>query len=459
MSSPITWSLWSADTNEHIPELRWPNSLRIFSMMRTDPQIFSLLQALFLPIRQSRWVIEPNGARDEVVELIANGLSLPIKGQEEPASRSRVRFDHDRHLEHALLALIYGYIYFEEIGEMAPGPSGALQWHLKKLGPRMPQSIAKINLDSENELSSIVQWARPGQPQMGVPITADRLAPYVWSMEGANWTGQSYLRSCYKPWLLKDRALRVDAMKNERFGMGIPVATAPMGATRDTVMQYATMARAARADGMAGVGLPNGASIDVKGISGALPDILASVEYYDTQMARSFLAMFSLLGQSKTGSRALGEAFVDFFKMGVDAVSKWYATTTNLHVVENMVDWNYGIDENAPLLTHDEDPESRVTATDFVALVDAGCIVVDDEVRTWLSDRWGISSPGPNTPTPTGPSTATALVPAGTVTDPAPVDKSTDVTTPTTSKTKKSAAASRREQDQNQHAWDEFLQG
>lgn len=459
-ASPVTWSLWAADINENVSELRWPNSLRVYHAMRTDAQIYSLLQALFLPIRRSRWVIDPNGASDEATELVSTALGLPIRGVEEPSSRKRMRFNHDFHLEQSLLALIYGYMFFETVGAI---DDSATKWELTKLAPRMPQSISKINLDKKtNDLDSIQQWPRPGEPQMGVPIPANILVPYIWGREGANWTGQSMLRSCYKPWLLKDRALRVDAMKNERFGMGIPIATAPLGATRDTVMQYAALARAARADGMAGVGLPNGGSLGIQGVTGNLPDVLASVEYYDTQMARAFLAMFSLLGQTRTGSRALGESFVDFFKMGVDATAGWYKDITNKYVVENMIDWNYGIDENAPRLTWDEDPESRITATDFVALVDAGCIVVDAELRTWLTDRWGISDPGEGTPVPPGPSPTIQAVPAADSSDPNADTKPAggeDAPTPIDSKIKK-AAASRRviEQQRNQHAWDEFLQ-
>lgn len=460
-ASPITWSMWSADLPENVSELRWPNSLRVYHAMRSDPQIYSLLQALFLPIRRSRWVIDPNGADDEATELVSTALGLPIRGVEEPSSRKRMRFNHDQHLEQALLALIYGFMFFETVGEIN---NDATKWELTKLAPRMPQSIKAITLDKNtNELDSITQWPRPGENMAGKPIPANVLAPYIWAREGANWTGTSILRPCYKPFVLKDRALRVDAMKNERFGMGIPVATAPTGATRDTVMQYAAMARSARADGMAGVGLPNGGTLGVQGVTGNLPDIMQSIEYYDTQMARVFLAMFSLLGQTKTGSRALGESFVDFFKMGVDATAGWYRDITNKHVVENMIDWNFGIDANAPLLTWDEDPESRVTATDLVALIDAGAIVVDDELRTWLTDRWGISDPGAGTPTPPGPNTSTPAVPAGDSTDPATAPEGNDDedesnVTPITKKKKAAASRSDIERQRNQHAWDEFLQ-
>jgi hypothetical protein len=61
--------------------------------MRTDPQIASLLLAFTLPIRHYRWYIAPNGARDEVVEDVANDFNLPIEGQDpKPVSRRRDRF-------------------------------------------------------------------------------------------------------------------------------------------------------------------------------------------------------------------------------------------------------------------------------------------------------------------------------------------------------------------------------
>jgi hypothetical protein len=84
--------------------------------MRTDPQIASLLLAFTLPIRHYRWYIAPNGARDEVVEDVANDFNLPIEGQDpKPVSRRRDRFSHDRHLFHALLMLTWGSMFFEQL--------------------------------------------------------------------------------------------------------------------------------------------------------------------------------------------------------------------------------------------------------------------------------------------------------------------------------------------------------
>jgi hypothetical protein len=74
---------WSAfvDVTETVPELAWPNSINTYSAMRTDAQIASLLLAFTLPIRRYRWSIAPNGARDQVVEDVANDLNLPIEAR------------------------------------------------------------------------------------------------------------------------------------------------------------------------------------------------------------------------------------------------------------------------------------------------------------------------------------------------------------------------------------------
>jgi hypothetical protein len=83
-------------------------SITTYSRMRTDAQIASLLLGYTLPIRRYRWYIDPNGARDEVVEDVANDFNLPIDGEDpKPTSRRRDQFSHDRHLFHALLMIVY----------------------------------------------------------------------------------------------------------------------------------------------------------------------------------------------------------------------------------------------------------------------------------------------------------------------------------------------------------------
>jgi hypothetical protein len=88
----VPWSAFS-DVTETVPELAWPSSIGTYSAMRTDAQIASLLLAFTLPIRRYGWYVAVNGARDEVVEHVANDLNLPIEGEEpKPTGRRRDRF-------------------------------------------------------------------------------------------------------------------------------------------------------------------------------------------------------------------------------------------------------------------------------------------------------------------------------------------------------------------------------
>src|SRR4051812_17798630 len=104
---------WSAfyDATEDVAELRFPTSVKVYDKMRNDDQLSALLLSFTLPIHGYRWYIEPNGARDEVVEHVANDFGLPIEGQD-PKSQGRLRdrFSHDDYLRHALLKLVYGFM-------------------------------------------------------------------------------------------------------------------------------------------------------------------------------------------------------------------------------------------------------------------------------------------------------------------------------------------------------------
>jgi hypothetical protein len=113
-----------------------------------------------------------------------------------------------------------------------------------------------------------------------------------------------------------------------------------------------------------------------------LPDVLASLRYDDEQMAAAFLAMFTKVGTTETGSRVRGGSLIDFFALAQEAVAKQYADVTNEHVIEDLVDVNYGIDEAAPLLKFETD--KRYSVADMKALIDAGALTTDPELEAYI---------------------------------------------------------------------------
>ena len=386
-------SAWwtSLDDTEETPELRWPLSVHVFDRMRrTDAQVQSVLRAVTLPVRRTTWRVDPNGARDEVVDQIASDLGLPIVGVTEQPTRSRVRFSWPEHLRMALLMLPFGHMYFEQVVRI--DDRGRVR--LRKLGPRMPRTLTAVNVADDGGLVSIEQAVGAGK----AVIPVDRLTAYVHDREGGNWLGSSLLRPAYKHWLLKDRLLRVQTQSIERNGMGVPVYGGAPG--EEDLSDGLAMAKAMRAGDNSGAATPNGASLELKGVSGTLPDADPAIRYHDEQIARAVLAHFLNLG-TETGSWALGSTFADFFVLSLQALGEQIADVATQHIVEDLVDWNWGPDEPAPRIVFDEiGSQHEATALALKALVDAGILFPDRILEESVRQMFRLPAKDSPNPTP-----------------------------------------------------------
>lgn len=392
-----TGNFWGYEQDEETPELRWPLNIEVYDKMRRqDAQVMSVLRAVTLPIRRTEWRIEPNGARPEVVQMVSEDLGLPIKGQPvATAPRARDRFSWKEHLRLALLMLPFGHAYFEQVYRV--DEQGRVR--LRKLGFRPQRTISKIDVAADGGLKTLHQHGSPTGKSSSMDV--DRLVAYVLDREGGNWLGQSLLRPAYKFWLLKDRMLRVQLQSVDRNGMGFPVYTAgelPENMPTDELQKEMEkqisagllIARGVRAGETAGASIPAKAKIELLGVTGQLPDAEAPIRYYDEQIARAVLAHFLNLG-TETGSWALGSTFADFFTLSLQTVAGDIAETASQHIVEDLVDLNFGPDEPAPLVTFDEiGSRHPATAEAIRALIECGVLTADDALETHLRTVYGL---------------------------------------------------------------------
>lgn len=401
-----SWSSLVDETGETNPELQWPKSIEVYDRMRSeDAQVTSVMRAVKSPIQSAKWSIDPAGARSEVVELVAKSLGLDVKGSEPEApvrTRDKGRFSWTEHLRLALLELDHGHSYFEQVYL----PVGD-RLMLKKLAWRPARTISDIEVARDGGLVAIKQAGTFG-PRTGgeVRIPVDRLVAYVNEREGGNWLGRSLLRPAYKNWLLKDRELRAQAITVERNGMGMPVVTgapapdALQGAEREKWEQSEKTAGLQLAKGLkagenAGAYIPAGGKLELKGVDGRLPDVDKPIRYQDEQIARAVLAHFLNLG-TETGSWALGSTFADFFVNSLNAVARQIADVTQQHVVEDLVDANWGEEEPAPRLVFEViGAEHPATAQALKDLVDAGIITPDDALESHVRENYGLPSQAP----------------------------------------------------------------
>lgn len=366
-AGPSPMQFWNDLTNEETPELRWPLAPWVYDRMRRqDSQVGSTLRAVTSPIIRTQTRVDGTGCRDEVTEFIASNLGLPIVGADaaedhQAPLRGRDRFSWTDHTRLALLMLPFGHSYFEQVYRY---DEDTKKFRLRKLAPRLAKSISRVNVARDGGLISIQQWDNgiasgsisaggfSGAP--GAPINVSRLVAYVLEREGGNWLGQSLLRTCYKNWLLKDRALRTWSTSIDRNGVGVPIYTgAPNEISLDAGQELATTVRAGD---NAGGAIPQGAKLELLGVTGSLPDIDAFVRYQDEQITRSALGHFLNLGTQQggqVGSYNLGTVLADTFHLGLEAVNDERLGTANAHIVEDLVDINFGSTEPAPRLVCD----------------------------------------------------------------------------------------------------------
>lgn len=394
-SGPLAWGVLAAQSHETNPDLQWPQSIEVFDRMRReDTQVKSVLRAVTLPIMRTEWMIDGTGCRPEVTAHVAADLGLPVKGEAFNApTRRRGRFSFDEFLRLALLELVYGHSFFEQVYDQSDGAT-----HLRKLAWRPPRTISDIEVAKDGGLETVKQHGTSGRS--GVRIPVDRLVAFVNEREGANWVGESLLRSAYKMWILKDRVLRIQALTAERNGLGLPVVTSappPEDGSFEEITAWLeaqikanlALAKDARAGESAGASLAHGAKLEFVGVSGDLPDTDKPIRYYDEQIARGVLAHFLNLG-TETGSWALGSTFANFFTDSLNAVARHIADVTNQHVIEDLVDLNWGEQEPAPRLVPAAIGEQQpVTAESIRALVDCGAIQIDEPLEAWLRERFG----------------------------------------------------------------------
>ncbi len=374
---------------ESVPDLMWPESIRTYGRMRRDPKLTAVLHAFYLPILRSTWVVDPEGVTNsKAVDLVAGDLGLGILGEKKPPPFTGPQgFHFYDHVRLALLSLVFGHFPFEKWFNQSKGLT-----HLAGLEERQPHTIAIIDLEDSGYIREVTQ-----NTQM-VPLPAQRLLWYCREREGANWSGVSILRACYTPWILKHETLRVHATSLRRFGMGVPTVNAPPGATPSQITEAGQLAAGFRAGDQAGVGLPAGFTFNLTGITGTVPDAVAFLGYLDQQMVGSALAQMLELGMGgRGGARALGETFLDFFLLALQAAADALGNTCTYGdpgmagVSRALVDYNFGPDEPCPkIISADVGDRHEVTALALQQLLASGAISPDENLEAYVRDVWNL---------------------------------------------------------------------
>jgi hypothetical protein len=373
-------------------ELLFPSGLRTFDKMyRTDPDVRRNIWMVANPIIGATWSVEPFGGdeAEEKDKKAAEFVKWALFEQMRPRFKG--------HLAQALpVAMRSGFAPFEQIWTSAEY-EGKQVLIPKTLGLRLPRTILRFNQEDE-ELVSLEQLTT----EVGtVTLPAADLVYYRFGAEGDNWEGISLLRAAYKPWLLKEKLEKIDAIKQERQATGIPVCYPPAGKTDDQVLdEIEDMLAGLRTAEQSYIVAPGPHAQDVDGNGWRFEilsqnaektsDVHPSLEYHSDKIAAAFLAEFMRLGQGTgaVGARATADVQQNPFLAAVEAIASELEAVLNESLIARMAALNFEVDEPPKLVMSLVDSTSLTELADYVKkLIDAGALHPDADLEDFLRDR------------------------------------------------------------------------
>lgn len=370
-SSPSDWA----------PELHFPDSIVMYDAMRTESQLAGVLRAMAHPVIKANWALDDTGVPEDVMTLVATelGISTPARPLSRATHKGIRIIDHIRDMVPTLLWAGFSAAEQTYVG----GPPLPTQEdlgrdqiiHLRKLSPRPPRTIAKIEVARDGGLVGIQQTPVEGTTYgNGIFIPVKQLVFYSLDREGGNWEGRSALRDAYRPWVMKDIYMRLDAQAVEKHAMGYWHGTTNDPARVDELTQ--TLAELRGGDRYAVV-TPPGETATLLGMSGNLVDITPRLAFLNQEMSRSALAMFLDLGHDN-GARSLGETHLAVFMGKVQDIANYVGDTITEHVIRDLVRFNFPDGTPYPSLVPGDVTTQQGLAADVLkTLMDSGAVTYD----------------------------------------------------------------------------------
>ncbi len=256
------------------------------------------------------------------------------------------------------------------------------RWHTDPhvIDPTLPPFV----YDDGETLYALEQWGYRGNRFENVLLPTDKACIFTHEQEGANFWGIPLTRAMYPHWFVKKHLERIDAIACERNSLGVPMIMLPPNPSKQDVQTAQNWVTQLAAHEKTGLSLPNGAEFKLVGIEGRIREILPSLQYHKQQIATSCLAMFMELGQTATGSRALGDSQSDFFLLATQNTADYIAQRIRNSTIRRLVEWNFGPDAPVPYLI-----AANVQARSIDTM--AAIIAQLAQAGAWISDRASVN--------------------------------------------------------------------
>lgn len=325
---------------DYNPTLDGKAAVKVYDeMRRSDAQAQAVLLVCKHPVLSADWRVDPPDHGDEVDRAIADAVHAALfeaRAGTEPWAYT---------LEHLLLKLDFGTTVLEKIWTLSD--AGVIT--PKRLAPRLPFTIERWKTDPQTgQLTEIVQWAVKGDQhgEFTIPAAYAVVSPY--QREGDNWWGRGLLRAAYMHWWYKQQLYRIDAVRHDRYGVGIPMVTLKQGYSPDKAElgRIDATARAIRSNEKAWIRTVEQVTWSIltpQGGQAGTSGLKESIEHHNYMMSRAILAGFLSQGEQPFGSFGLGEKLADVFASVLEALADGIAHDLTQQVVRDFCDFNFAM--------------------------------------------------------------------------------------------------------------------
>lgn len=298
-------------------------------MLDEDSTIQALYNSIVTPLLGSNWTIEPDQdtpAGREQAQWVEDALR-------KPPHKGGMSTPFDLVIAQALRAIVEGFAGFEKVYEISE--EGKLVY--KKVAWRDPTTLTP-RADERGGFNGFRQKAYVGTQYIDVKIPLDRCWLYTYGKEFHNLRGRSMFTAAYAAYDKKKRLLYLAEIQAQSDALALKVVRGKDGGNQAELNK--TTAAVDELGFKASIGIPFGYDVTALNNAGRM-DLLPLIEFQNSEMARSVLAMFILLGTGKTGSWALSNDQSDFFIQALMSIRKSLENHITSYLLPDLYQYNF----------------------------------------------------------------------------------------------------------------------
>lgn len=414
------------DNEEYNEDLRGSKAIETYRKMRADGTVKAMIRILTLPMRAAELQFDPASDSEED-KKIAEACLFAFQNMGGMTWDDFVRQAFDG-------SFTYGHAVFEPVFVDANERPNIIDWDGQellapfKMAPRLQKTIYRWLISRSGALRGIQQLTFESLMDDGEPvesgtsestfsqgttgttryitIPAEKLFVLAIDQEGANFKGESVLRSAYKHWYYKDNILRMLAVGIERHMVGTPYAITRQGIAPAEQTAVVNALRTLRSHEKAyavfnesqlasqtNVGMPPVGYLQMPtlGANGKLAN--DAINYEDRQMVVSILADFLSLGSGIGGnSNVMHRDKTSYFFLALLGYAQNFLDAFGSQTVRKFVDYNFPKAKAypKPRFLGLETKDLSTLASSVSSLATAGAVTLDAETENYVRDAFGL---------------------------------------------------------------------